>query len=101
MRMLMTVEMDTEASNRSIIDGSMPKMMDSALEQMHPEAAYFTTHEGHRTAYIVLDINEPSQMVQLANPFFLGLNAKVDWSPVMNAEDLKKGLSQVSESRSR
>jgi hypothetical protein len=97
MRMLMTVEMDTEAANRGIKDGSLPKMMDSALQQMHPEAAYFTTHEGHRTAFIILDINEPAQMVQIAEPFFMGLNAKVDWSPVMNAEDLQKALSQLQE----
>lgn len=96
MRMLMTVEMDTEASNRSLKDGSLPKMMDSAMQRMHPEAAYFTTHEGLRTAYIVLDIKEPSQMVQIAEPFFSELSAKVDWSPVMNADDLQKGLSQLS-----
>jgi len=96
MRMLMTVEMDTEASNRSIKDGSMPTMMESAMQRLRPEAAYFTTHEGHRTAYIVLDITEPAQMVQMAEPFFAGLNAKVDWSPVMTAEDLREGLSRLS-----
>jgi hypothetical protein len=99
MRMLMTVEMDTEATNSGIKDGSMAKLMDSALQNMHPEATYFTTHEGRRTAYIVLDINEPSQMVQLSEPFFMDLKAKVDWSPVMNADDLQKGLSQLSHSR--
>jgi len=93
MRMLMTVEMDTEASNRGIKDGSLPKMMEEALQRLHPEAAYFTTHDGQRTAYIVLDISEPAQMVQMAEPFFSGVNAKIDWSPVMNAEDLQKGLS--------
>jgi hypothetical protein len=97
MRMLMTVEMDTEASNRGIKDGSLPKLMESALERLQPEAAYFTTHEGHRTAYIVLDIAEPAQMVQMAEPFFIGLNAKVNWSPAMNAEDLREGLSRLSQ----
>jgi hypothetical protein len=96
MRMLMTVEMDTETSNRGIKDGTMPKLMESALERLHPEAAYFTTHDGHRTAYIVLDIAEPAQMVQMAEPFFMGLNAKVDWSPAMNADDLREGLSRLS-----
>jgi hypothetical protein len=96
MRMLMTVEMDTAASNQAIKDGSLPKMMESTLGQLHPEAAYFTTHEGHRTAYIFFDLHEEAQMVKIAEPFFLGLNAKVDWSPAMNAEDLQKGLSQLS-----
>jgi hypothetical protein len=96
MRMLMTVEMDTEASNRGIKDGTLPKMMESALERLHPEAAYFTTHDGHRTAYIVLDITEPAQMVQVAEPFFAGLSAKIDWSPAMNPDDLREGLSRLS-----
>jgi hypothetical protein len=95
MRMLMTVEMDTEAANRSIKDGSLPKIMDSALEHLHPEAAYFTAHEGHRTAYMVLDISEPAQMVEMSEPFFMELNAKIDWSPVMKAEDLREGLSRL------
>ena len=96
MRMLMTVEMDTEASNQAIKDGSLPKMMESAMGQLQPEAAYFTTHDGHRTAYIFLDLHEEAQMVKMAEPFFLGLNAKIDWSPVMNAEDLQEGLSRLS-----
>jgi hypothetical protein len=95
MRMLMTVEMDTEASNRGIKDGSLPKLMESALDRLHPEAAYFTTHEGHRTAYLVLDVQEAPQMVEIAEPFFAGLNAKIDWSPVMNAQDLQEGLSRL------
>lgn len=95
MRMLMTVEMDTDATNRGIRDGTMPKMMNSALEKLHPEAAYFTTHDGHRTAYLVLDVKEPAQMVQLAEPFFMETHAKVDWSPVMNRDELFDGLSRI------
>jgi hypothetical protein len=87
--------MDTEASNRAIKDGSMPKVMESALEQLHAEAAYFTTHEGQRTAYIVFDLHEPAQIPQVAEPFFQALNAKIDWSPVMNAEDLQEGLARL------
>jgi hypothetical protein len=95
MRMLMTVEMDTEASNRAVKDGSLPKLMESVLEQLHPEAAYFTTHEGHRTAYMVFDLQETSQMVQIAEPIFGGLNAKIDWSPAMNPQELQDGLSRL------
>ena len=95
MRMLMTVEMDTEATNRGIRDNTMAKTMESALEHMKPEAAYFTTHDGHRTAYLVVDIGEPAQMVQISEPFFSGMNAKIDWTPVMNRQDLQEGLSRI------
>jgi hypothetical protein len=95
MRMLMTVEMDTDAGSRAIADGSLPKLMESALSQLQPEAAYFTTLEGHRTAYIVFDLQEPSQMVQAAEPFFSGVSAKIDWSPVMNPQDLQEGVGRL------
>jgi hypothetical protein len=95
MRTLLTVEMDTEASNRGIRDGSLPKLMDSLLEQLHPEAAYFTTRDGHRTAYLVFDLQETAQMVQIAEPLYSTLNAKIDWSPVMNPQDLQDGLGRL------
>jgi hypothetical protein len=95
MRTLMTVEMDTEASNRGIKDGSLPKLMESLLEQLHPEAAYFTTRDGHRTAYMVFDLQDTAQMVQISEPLFSALNAKIDLSPVMNPQDLQDGLARL------
>jgi hypothetical protein len=96
MRMLMTIEMDNEAVNRSIKDGSLPKMMDSALERLRPEAAYFTTRQGNRTAYVVVDLQEPAQMLEVTAPFFMGLNAKIDWSPVMTRDELREGLTRLA-----
>jgi hypothetical protein len=95
MRMLMTVEMDTEAASRTIRDGSLPKLMESTLEQLHAEAAYFTTHDGDRTAYIVFDLQEPAQMVQVAEPLFQQLKAKINLSPVMKPEDLQEALGRL------
>ncbi len=95
MRMLMTVEMDTEASSRAIKDGTLPQVMESTISKLKPEAAYFTTHDGNRTAYIFFDLQEPAQMPQIAEPLFSGMNAKIDLSPVMNADDLREGLGRL------
>jgi len=95
MRMLMTVQMDTEASSASIRDGSLPKVMESTLSRLHPEAAYFTTHDGCRTAYIFFDMQESSQMPQMAEPLFGAMKAKIDITPVMNADELQEGLSRL------
>jgi hypothetical protein len=92
----MTVQMDTEATNRAIKDGSLPKAMESTLNQLHAEAAYFTTREGQRTAYIVFDLQETAQIPQVAEPFFMSMNAKIDLSPVMNADDLQEGLGRLT-----
>jgi hypothetical protein len=97
MRMLMTIQMDAEASSVAIRDGSLPKVMESTLSQLHPEAAYFTTHDGDRTAYIVFDLQEPAQMPTIAEPLFSLLKAKIDWSPVMNADDLREGIGRLAQ----
>ncbi|MDV9192946.1 hypothetical protein R6L23_32870 [Streptomyces sp. SR27] len=97
MRMLLKVEMDTKASNEAIRQGTLQKAMESSMEALKPEAAYFTVENGCRTAYIFFDLVEPSQLPKISEPFFLGLNAKIHYSPVMNPEDLAKGLSALAD----
>ena len=40
-------------------------------------------------------MRESSQVVETAERFFFGLNASIEMTPVMAAEDLRKGLSGV------
>jgi hypothetical protein len=85
--------MDVTASNRAINDGTLPAIMKATLERLKPEASYFgTMQDGRRTCFIVFDMKDPSEMPSIAEPFYMNLNATVEFSPVMNAEDLQKGL---------
>jgi hypothetical protein len=45
---------------------------------------------------VFFDLAEPSQIVEVIEPLFLNLNAATELVPVMNAEDLRKGLGKVS-----
>lgn len=92
MRTLLKITMDVVAANNGIMDGSLPKLMQTTMEKLKPEAAYFTAMDGCRTALIVFDLKDPSEMPGITEPFFMSMHAKVEISPVMNAEDLKKGL---------
>jgi hypothetical protein len=92
MRTLLTVTIGAEAGNRAVKDGTLPKVMEKFTRDFKPEAAYFTTTGGDRTAYFVFDLKDPSAMPSVAEPFFVGLNAHVGFRPVMNAADLKAGL---------
>ncbi|MEU5433523.1 DUF3303 family protein [Streptomyces sp. NPDC020719] len=87
--------MDTAKSNENIKNGNMQKTMQSALEAIRPEAAYFTTQNGCRTAFIVFDLQDPSEMPKIAEPFFMELGAKISFTPVMDKEDLAKGLAAL------
>jgi len=97
MRTLLRVTMEVEASNNGIKDGSLPKLLEATMDKLKPEAAYFTAIDGCRTALIVFDLKDPSEMPAISEPFFMHMNAKVEMSPVMNADDLKKGLASLQD----
>ncbi|MEU8618520.1 hypothetical protein [Streptomyces sp. NPDC048623] len=95
MRMLLKVQMDTAASNEAIKQGTLQQTMEAALEKLRPEAAYFTAENGCRTGYLFFDLADPSDLPVISEPFFMGLNAKLYYSPAMNADELRKGLSAL------
>jgi hypothetical protein len=96
MRMLLKVQMDVEAGNRAIRDGSWGQTMERMLPLLQPEAAYFTALDGKRTALIVFDLKEPSQIPAIAEPFFMAVDASIDLAPVMTAEDVQKGIQEAA-----
>ena len=96
MRMMMKVKIDTEAGSRAIADGSMPEVMQQTLGELQPEAAYFGPEGGMRTAFFVFDLKDPSQLPPLTEHLFGKLKATVEMFPVMNQEDLQKGIQQLS-----
>ncbi len=63
------------------------------LGDVRPEAVYFTAIDGERTALVVLDISEPTDMVKVAEPFFLALEAAIEFYPAMIPADLQKAAS--------
>ncbi|WP_200308704.1 DUF3303 family protein [Streptomyces adelaidensis] len=94
MRMMMKARMDTQMSNQVTKDGAMPKSLKSAIEQLNPEAAYFTP-EGGRTMFLVFDMEDSSQLPSIADPFFQEMGAEVTFEPVMNLDDLQRGLAAL------
>lgn len=95
MRVMLRARLDTQISNEAIKNGTLPELMRSVAEQIKPEAAYFGPSDGGRAATFVFDMQDSSQMPSIAEPFFLQLGAEVEIYPVMNAEDLRKGLASL------
>src|SRR5215831_5955467 len=96
MRMMLKFTLPVEKSNTAINDGSLGKTMDSILNKLKPEAAYFAPLDGKRAGMIFFDLAEPSQIIEAVEPLFLSLNATTELLPVMNADGLRKGLAKVS-----
>lgn len=96
MRTMIRIKIPVEKGNQGIKDGTLPKTIMEALERLKPEAAYFFPENGVRTAFMFVDIKDSSEIPVIVEPFFSKLNAAVEIFPVMNAEDLKKGLAKIS-----
>jgi hypothetical protein len=95
MRMMMKVSMPVEAGNRGVKEGILPKTVMGFVEQMKPEACYFTAEGGKRTAFFFFDLTDPKMIPTVAEPFFSNLNAAIELSPVMNLDDMKAGVEKA------
>jgi len=93
MRMLLKVRVPVDRGTAAINDGTLPRLIEQVMRGHEPEAAYFGVEDGMRTGFLVVDIADPSELPVIAEPFFQGLGASIDMSPVMTAEDLQRGLA--------
>ena len=93
MRLMLKVTMDTVTTNRAIQDGSLMKLIQKLHARIKPEACYYATQCGQRTLLAFFECQESSSiMVEIAEPLFIGLNAKCELVPVMNDADLQRGF---------
>ena len=77
-------------------DGSAGRKLKSILDELKPEAAYFTDHNGQRSAVLIVNMADASQIPALAEPWFLAFNASVEFKAAMTPEDLgKAGLEEL------
>jgi hypothetical protein len=91
MRTLLTVTFPHETFNAAVRDGSAGAKLMRILDELKPEAVYFTDRQGKRAAVVVVDLPDASKVPALAEPWFLAFNADVEFKIVMTPEDLAKG----------
>ncbi len=95
MRMMVKFRFPVEVGNEAVRTGKLGKVMQMITEELKPEAAYFFPEGGERAGFFVFDMRESSQVAETAERFFFGLNASIEMTPVMAAEDLQKALSGI------
>ena len=88
MRFLFKISMPVEAGNAAAKEGF--KAIPQILEEQKPEAIYFAAEGGTRTAFMVINMDDASQLPAIAEPWFLALNASIEVMPAMVPEDLQK-----------
>jgi len=96
MRMLLNVILPNEPFNTAVRNGTAGVTIGRILEEIKPEAVYFTEQNGHRGAILIVNVNRPSEVPALAEPWFLNFNADCQLRIVMSPEELQQaGLEEL------
>lgn len=96
MRMIVDFEMPMEPFNSLVRDGTAGKIIQRIMEDLKPEAAYFSERHGKRGGILILDVASPSDVPRIAEPLFLNFNAEVQFRVCMTPEDLASaGLDEL------
>ena len=91
----MKVVIPVETGNAAAKAGKLGQTIQSILEELKPESAYFTSIDGCRSGYFYFNMDDASQIPSIAEPWFLAFNDSVDIHPVMLPEDLGKASGSI------
>ncbi|MEV6673740.1 DUF3303 family protein [Streptomyces sp. NPDC051162] len=98
MRTMLRARMDTHTSNEAVRSGTMATFVQDLMDRTKPEAACFGAMDGGRTCVLVFDLEDPSQLPARLESLFQDMEADVEVHPVMNYDDLRKGLTALEKS---
>ena len=90
MRMLLQVRFPHKEFNEAVRNGTAGSKLNRILEETKPEAVYFKEINGHRGAIMIVNLEDPSRVPALAEPWFLTFSADVEIRAVMTPDDLKR-----------
>lgn len=98
MRMLLTIRLPHDTFNAAVKDGTAGAKTQAILDEVKPEAVYFTEMNGRRTIVMIAELASPSMIPALAEPWFLTFNADVEFHAAMTPADLQQaGLEKLGE----
>lgn len=96
MRMMLTASLPHEPFNTLVRENKAGQIIGKILDELKPEAVYFTEQHGTRCAVLIVDVAEPSRVPSIAEPFFLHFNADCRFRIVMSPADLgRAGLEEL------
>ena len=87
MRTMVKFTIPTQETNPLVEDGSIGQKMETMLGKLQPEAAYFGPIDGKRGGFIVINMEQESEVVTKLEPLWLELDATIETFPVATAEE--------------
>ena len=90
MRMLLKAHPDNLKTNPKFKDGSLGEDLNAILSDLKPESVYFYFENGRRTAQMIFNIQDQSELPAIVEPWLLAFGADVMVTPVLDMEDFGK-----------
>jgi len=96
MRMLLKWELGLAAANDAIRSGEDGRA-EPVTHGADPTSGCLFRHRGwHTHRLIFFNLDDPALIPVIAEPLFQELQSKVEFIPVMNADDLQRGLANMA-----
>jgi hypothetical protein len=92
MRFMISARAANEKVNALIKEGRFPQTFQSIMEDLLPEAAYFTDVDGVRGGYFIVNLDDASELASKTEPLFQALDATIQVHLVNTAEDVQKAM---------
>ena len=99
MRFLVRSTLTNAAGNQLCTDKEMGAKMEAILSEVRPETVHFGIENGQRTIYCIVNVDGSHELPRIAEPFWLGLKASVEFIPVMNQDEFKKDSTFIEKDR--
>ncbi len=96
MKTVVNLEFPVEPFNTLVRNGTAGKVLEEILDEIKPEAVYFYAPNGCRGGTLIVDLDDPSQIPSIAEPFFLKFGARCEFHSAMTPQDLARaGLAEL------
>lgn len=95
MRFMVQFWIPTQVGNEAVRSGKIEKVLKKLGEDLKPEAMYFYPAEGLRAGCMFIQTDNPAIGTAVGERMWFGLQAQIRVTPVMNIDDLGKGLSEM------
>ena len=92
MRFMISARCPNEKLNTLLKEGRFPETFQSIMEQLQPEAAYFTDVEGARGAYLVVNLDDVTELPSITEPLFQALDATIQINLVSTLEEVQRAM---------
>ena len=88
MRFLMKAVTPTDRGNQAVREGTLASIVEDLLAATSPEAVYFGLQDGKRTTWMVVDLQDATEIPAICERLFLALGSACELIPVMTPADL-------------